>query len=79
MKRIGLGIVALGLSLSALTLGAKAANAAEPCAPQVVAQPSGYGYYGGNVRTREFRFREQQRIERQREQARRRWRFEHRY
>jgi hypothetical protein len=78
MKRIGLGIVALGLSLSALTLGGKAANAAEPCAPQVVVQPSGYGYYG-NARAREFRFREQQRIERQREAARRRWQFNHRY
>jgi hypothetical protein len=33
MKRIGLGIVALGLSLSALTLSGRSANAAEPCAP----------------------------------------------
>lgn len=75
MKRIGIGIAALGLSLSALTFGAKAANAAEPCAPQVVTvQPSGY-FYG----PRDFRARERLRIERERELARRRWLFEHRY
>lgn len=79
MKRIGLGIVALGLSLSALTVGAKAANAAQPCAPAVTVQPAGYGYgYYGNERARELRLREQQRLERQREEARRRWQFNNR-
>ena len=44
MKRILIGVLAGGLSLSALAFGAKNAEAAEPCAPQVV-QPSGwYGY-----------------------------------
>ncbi|HEY2030422.1 MAG TPA: hypothetical protein VGH20_14555 [Myxococcales bacterium] len=69
MKRIGIGIAALGLSLSALTFGAKAANAAEPCAPQVVTvQPSGY-FYG--YASRDFRARERLRIEHERELARR--------
>jgi hypothetical protein len=80
MKRIGLGIVALGFSLSALTLGTKAANAAEPCGPAPVlragVQPAGYYYL--TPRERELRAR-QLRIERQRELARRRWTMEHRY
>jgi hypothetical protein len=76
MKRIGIGIAALGLSLSALTLGAKAANAAEPCAPQaqvVTVQPSGY-FYG----PRDFRARERLRIQHERELARRQWLLQHR-
>jgi hypothetical protein len=80
MKRIGLGIVALGLSLSALTLGTKAANAAEPCAPAPVlragVQPAGYYYV--TPRDRELRARHL-RIERERELARRRWMNEHRF
>jgi hypothetical protein len=78
MKSIGIGIAALGLSLSALTFGAKAANAAEPCAPQaplaVTVQPSGYYFYG----PRDFRARERLRIERQRELARQQWLSHHR-
>jgi hypothetical protein len=88
MKRIAIAILAGGLSLSALTLGSKAADAAEPCAPQVVqtapVRPAAYGYgdgyYGRGAygeRARELRVREHLRIER--EQARRRWMFEHRY
>jgi hypothetical protein len=76
MKRIGIGIVALGLSLSALTLGSKAASAAEPCGPQVVVQPSGYGY-SGYGRARELRRDERVRLERQRELGRRR--YDHRW
>ena len=80
-KRIGLGIMALGLSLSAITLGSKAANAAEPCAPPAVVHTSGfYGDYGYGPRAREFRLRERIRLERERELARRRaWRFHHGY
>ena len=83
MKRIGVGILALGLSLSALTLGSKAASAAEPCEPAPVqhyaaptyVQPSAwYGYYRyESPRARQIR------LERQRELARRRWLWEHRY
>jgi hypothetical protein len=80
MKRIGIGIAALGLSLSALTFGAKAANAAEPCAPAapqvVTVQPSGYFYGYG---PRDFRARERLRIEHERELARRQWLLQHRY
>jgi hypothetical protein len=77
MKRIGIGIVALGLSLSALTLGSKAANAAEPCAPVVSVQPA--GYYGPvyGYRARDIRYREHLRWER--EQARIRWARDHRF
>jgi hypothetical protein len=77
MKRIGIGIVALGLSLSTLTMGSKAASAAEPCAPAAVVQPAGYysgGYYGPRAA---IRYREHLRWER--EQARLRWQREHRY
>ncbi|HEX4382724.1 MAG TPA: hypothetical protein VH083_07235 [Myxococcales bacterium] len=80
MKRIGIGIVALGLSLSALTMGSKAASAAEPCAPaapSVTVQPAGYysgGYYSPRAAAR---YREHLRWER--EQARIRWQREHRY
>jgi hypothetical protein len=83
MKRIGLGIVALGLSLSALTLGSKQADAAEPCAPAPVVSVQPAGYYGGPVygygseRAREIRYREHLRWER--EQARLRQAREHRY
>jgi hypothetical protein len=75
MKRIGIGIVALGLSLSALTLGSNVASAAEPCAPAVAVQPAGYygAYYGPRAG---LRYREHLRWER--EQARLRWQREHR-
>ena len=80
MKRIGIGIAALALSLSALTFGAKAANAAEPCAPQApyaeTVQPSGYFYA---YSPREYRAREWRRIQYEREMARRRWMWEHRF
>jgi hypothetical protein len=78
MKRIAIAILAGGLSLSALALGSKEANAAEPCAPTVAVQPAGYyGYYG--PRARDFRYRESLRIARERELARRRWFYSHRY
>jgi len=80
MKRIAIAVLAGGLSLSALALGSKAANAAEPCASPAVqtahVQPAGYVYYG--ERGRELRLSERLRIERQREEARRRWMYEHR-
>jgi hypothetical protein len=89
MKRIAIAILAGGLSLSALTLGSNAANAAEPCAPPAAqwappaarwtpAQPAYYGSNGGE-RQREIRIREQLRVQRARETARRRWMLEHRY
>jgi hypothetical protein len=59
MKRIALAVLAGGLSLSALTFGAKQANAAEPCpAPAVTVQAAGYytpyytPYYGASYRRR---------------------------
>jgi hypothetical protein len=71
MKRIGFGIAALGLSLSALTLGSKAANAAEPCAPvvvraaaapcdpPVVVRGTAYGWTGRTVLQQPVRFQQQ--------------------
>jgi hypothetical protein len=71
MKRIGFGIAALGLSLSALTLGSKAANAAEPCAPvvihaaaapcdrPVVVRGTAYGWNGRTAREQPARFQQQ--------------------
>jgi hypothetical protein len=82
MKRIAIAILAGGLSLSALALGSKEANAAEPCAAPVVqaahVQPAAYyGFYG--PRARDFRYRERLRLDRERELARRRWFYYHRY
>lgn len=52
MKRIVIGVLAGGLSLCALTLGSRAANAHEPCEPPVTIYtappgPADYGYRYG--------------------------------
>jgi hypothetical protein len=77
------GIVALGLSLSALTLGSKAASAAEPCAPAPAVQPAGYyyggGYSGGGYQGPRAGIRYREHLRWEREQARLRWAREHRY
>jgi hypothetical protein len=85
MKRIALAVLAGTLSLSALALGAKEANAADPCAPTAAVQPAGYygnGYYapGPVFANRRYELQRERawRIH-QRELARRRWQYNRGY
>jgi hypothetical protein len=77
MKRTVIGILALGVSLTALVAGAKSAHAAEPC-PSAAVQKTDYvvvrrpGFYNRRLAWERWRFH-------QRELARRRWLYLHGY